>query len=259
MAYNKALPTDSCYSVSYTRNLVEFDSSGNVNRTISAKEIINMQYNFNYTQSGTTYPVILDSNKNMYVSLPIASADTYGVVKLMSGLTNQVTPNSVTKVNNRSYYVVKNSNNALIVNVPWSNSDIVPNPSSSQEGSLLYVSNADTPTLAWGYREFNTVSTSSIGYYSSSYSGSIKTIKNDYVSMYTISVTAYSSSCIIYASTSSSYTSSLSSSNIIAMANATYSGEVISITFIARKNETIYVGGGYISSGYCTQWYRSLT
>lgn len=256
MGYNKAYTADTVYSVSYTRNLRYYNSDGSVAGSISAKEIMNMQYNFNYTNSGTTYKVQKDSKNNMYVDIPIATASSYGTVKLASGLTSLVTPNNATSTANRSYYVVKNSDNTLIVNVPWTRSDVIPTPSSSQEGTLLYVKDADSETLAWGYREFQKSSTTSLGYHNYT-SGSMTTISSSKVRLYTISVTSLSTSCNIYASTSSTYTTSLSSS-VRAMATAMYVGEIISITFIARSNETLYVGGGYFSSGYITYWENNI-
>lgn len=124
----------------YDKELGESD----VNRLATATLVGGIR--IGYTSSDTNKAVLLN-NGQAYVTVPTATTTAYGTVKLGSDTTVTVTPVAATAgTANRVYPVQKNSDNKLVVNVPWVDNDtIYPYMTSSVSGlGRLFSDNVQT-------------------------------------------------------------------------------------------------------------------
>ncbi|MCL2737574.1 MAG: hypothetical protein FWE17_01785, partial [Alphaproteobacteria bacterium] len=63
----------------------------------------------------------------VYGNLPIATTEAAGAVRLGSATQQDTAANAVTATAQRTYAVQRNSNNQMMVNVPWTDTDTVTN------------------------------------------------------------------------------------------------------------------------------------
>lgn len=75
-------------------------------------------------------------------SLTVATSTSLGGIRLFSDVVNNMAPNSVTEIKGRSYAVQLNNNNQAVVNVPWTDNNII---YTSSNGIVLAGTNF-TPT-----------------------------------------------------------------------------------------------------------------
>ena len=96
----------------------------------------------------------VSANSNKY-TLPTATTSTLGGVKLGSDTVQTVAAVTPTKVTNRTYAIQKNSNNQLVVNVPWENThpDLTPYAWIHAPANLISALTEDLLTLFQTNRE----------------------------------------------------------------------------------------------------------
>ena len=108
------------------------------------------------------------------IGLISATSTTLGGVKLGSDTQQTVAANSVSTTANRTYAIQKNSNNQLVVNVPWSDSNtdtkVTQSPTSANVNYNILTTTAALTNSTTNTAKFSTKLT---------YNPSTSTLKND--------------------------------------------------------------------------------